>query len=362
MSYNRSARTADGKLFAWGSNDHHQLGIGTMMQSSGSDRVQRTNILAPCAANWVVRNVVAVACGWQNTIAITGPVNLTEGTQSSHEHKVFCWGSNKFGQLGTASEGIDVHCPTAINIYLLAQPYRVQSVSCGWKHSLLVTATGEAFAWGTGRHGELGLGTSILHSVNPTRILTRQMFQQVHCGWQHSVFVSFDGKVSSCGSNKHGQLGTNDSLAPLYSPRLITTTESDEVKSIVVKQISVGWHHCVCITLGNEVLSWGKGSHGQLGIGLDDGAYTPTSILIDPIKHRAISQVACGSEHTLLLTHDGSVYSCGWGEHGNLGHGTTTNEDIPSEILYFQDQQLAVESVRAGGAVSIAIARPRCQI
>ncbi|CCI11565.1 unnamed protein product [Albugo candida] len=96
--------------------------------------------------------------------------------------------------------------------------------------------------------------------------------------------------------------------------------EANGVKELLtIKQISVGWHHCVCITLENKVLSWGKGSHGQLGIGLDDNVSTPTSVLLDSVEHTTISGVACGSEHTLLLTCEGNVYSCGWGEHGNLG-------------------------------------------
>lgn len=142
----------------------------------------------------------------------------------------------------------------------------------------------QAFAWGSGRHGELGLGISTLDVVHPTQIRTKHKYRQVHCGWQHSLFVSVDGKVmsttqinrrkqfklliqvSSCGSNKHGQLGTKANSSAFYSPQSVTTTEANGVKEVLtIKQISVGWHHCVCITLENEVLSWGKGSHGQLG-------------------------------------------------------------------------------------------------
>ena len=30
--------------------------------------------------------------------------------------------------------------------------------------------------------------------------------------------------------------------------------------------------------------------------------------------------VACGSYHTVIVTHDGKVYSCGSNDHGQLGH------------------------------------------
>lgn len=136
----------DGDLFCWGSNDHYQLGIGTMVQSPGIDRGQTMSILVP-SVNPKVRNVVVVACGWQHTIAIADPINLTDNLTTHHESKAFCWGDNKFGQLGILSDSAIVHCPTQINLSSLTQPYRVRSVSCGWKHSLLATATGEV--WNT---------------------------------------------------------------------------------------------------------------------------------------------------------------------------------------------------------------------
>lgn len=33
-----------------------------------------------------------------------------------------------------------------------------------------------------------------------------------------------------------------------------------------------------------------------------------------------IRQAACGSKHTLLLTKDGKIYSCGNNDHGQIGH------------------------------------------
>lgn len=142
VSYVIQAINMDGDLFCWGSNDHYQLGIGTMVQSPGIDRGQTMSILVP-SVNPKVRNVVVVACGWQHTIAIADPINLTDNLTTHHESKAFCWGDNKFGQLGILSDSAIVHCPTQINLSSLTQPYRVRSVSCGWKHSLLATATGE---------------------------------------------------------------------------------------------------------------------------------------------------------------------------------------------------------------------------
>jgi alpha-tubulin suppressor-like RCC1 family protein len=33
----------------------------------------------------------------------------------------------------------------------------------------------------------------------------------------------------------------------------------------------------------------------------------------------AVVMAACGADHTLVLTHDGALWACGWGERGELG-------------------------------------------
>ena len=48
----------------------------------------------------------------------------------------------------------------------------------------------------------------------------------------------------------------------------------------------------------------------------------PTSISFRPVSAREIiKSVECSSCHVLALTNMGSVYSCGDGSHGQLGHG-----------------------------------------
>ena len=59
-------------------------------------------------------------------------------------------------------------------------------------------------------------------------------------------------------------------------------------------------------------------------------------------------QVACGWQHTLCLTQAGSVYSWGYGEEGQLGHGDADDSLKPREIAYFLNNNLRASFVAAG--------------
>ena len=76
---------------------------------------------------------------------------------------------------------------------------------------------------------------------------------------------------------------------------------------------------------GTSVYCWGNTDNGQLGLGKteDDQILIPTEM--KSFSGRCIREIACGSHHTLLLMKDGSVYSFGNNDSGQLGHDKATN-------------------------------------
>jgi len=71
---------------------------------------------------------------------------------------------------------------------------------------------------------------------------------------------------------------------------------------------------------------WGKEDYGMLGIGvtlesLKEGLYRPALITTLLDMGESISQVSCGSWHTLIVSESGKLYGCGRGEYGRLGSG-----------------------------------------
>ncbi|ETV75315.1 hypothetical protein, variant 1 [Aphanomyces astaci] len=326
--------TASGQLYTWGDDSHGQLGRVSSSLSSPL-RVQHVEGLPP---------IQVASCGWWHTVAISQCAD--DSTSSTTSTQVFAWGH---GHPCNHTTGIAFKPNKKVPL-MAAFPssVRITSVSCGWKHSLLATRDGRVFAWGKGRSGELAMGPHVTDVAVPTVVpsLTGQPIRRVCCGWQHSVFLTDLGHVWTSGSNKHGQLGVANSLRGFEPCRALIDD--------VIDDVAVGWHHVVCIGQSGVVYSWGKGDLGQLGSGVFESTSTPQPI---PVGDRTspIVQVASGSEHSLFVTAAGDVYSCGWGEHGNLGHDDTANVASPTKVEYFYARRVRIERCVAAGAVSIAI-------
>lgn len=64
---------------------------------------------------------------------------------------------------------------------------------------------------------------------------------------------------------------------------------------------------------------WGNNSFGQLGLGRKGIQTTPG--YISEFSHTNIKKIVGGEHHTIFLTSEGDVYSCGKNDVGQLGLG-----------------------------------------
>lgn len=260
-----------------------------------------------------------VACGWWSTIAVVAEPESERGDQ------VYSWGANDSCQLGRGDTTTLDDRAVPARLMGFPERLRVASVACGWKHVLLVGGDGGVFSWGTGRHGQLGLGDDVLVADRPQRVaaLDAAGIKRIRCGWEHSLFHAGTGEVYTCGSNRHGQLGIRSQTSAGASKKRQAVPVQVQIECndqpatpLLAEQVDCGWHFALCIlSRSEELVSWGKGSHGQLALGSFENQHLPS--IID-FQHR-VQQIACGSEHVLVVANGGELYSCGWGEHGNLG-------------------------------------------
>lgn len=85
------------------------------------------------------------------------------------------------------------------------------------------------------------------------------------------------------------------------------------------------------ITLSNQLLVWGENSRGQLGNG--NTINQPTPALVAPANWITNGfSLSMGSEHSLAIRSDGSLWSWGLNSQGALGNSKTVNSSSPVQI------------------------------
>ena len=90
-------------------------------------------------------------------------------------------------------------------------------------------------------------------------------------GGFHSAAVGEDGSLFVWGGNWHGQLGTGDTTDRLAPTRVAGLPAP-------VRQVAAGGIHTGIVTEAGDLLMCGKGRHGRLGLGDEDGRTTPTLV------------------------------------------------------------------------------------
>jgi alpha-tubulin suppressor-like RCC1 family protein len=114
------ALTADGRVFAWGSNSFGQLGDGSL-----------TSSLVPVPVDLPAgTRVIAIAAGDYHNLALTS------------DGRLVAWGYNAWGQLG---DGSTADSPVPVPVELPAGT-RVTAIAAGGNHSLVLTAQSSAIA------------------------------------------------------------------------------------------------------------------------------------------------------------------------------------------------------------------------
>lgn len=187
----------DGTVWAWGSNVVGQLGTGATADSNRPVQVPGLD------------DVVAVSAGLYHSLALKA-----DGT-------VRAWGWNVVGAVGTGQSVEIVRRPAPV-VGLSG----VRSLSAGGLHSLAVALDGRVWAWGWNGVGQLGTGSTGDTAWTP--VLARIVgVAAVAAGGYHSLALKSDGSVWSWGWNSFGQLGTGstaDSALPVRLPGLRDAT------------------------------------------------------------------------------------------------------------------------------------------
>ena len=286
----------DGTLWSCGRNDYGQLGLGDTTNRSTFTQV---------ATN--TDDIKLVCCGYYHTFILEN-----DGT-------LWGCGRNDYGQLGL---GDTTNRSTFTQVTTNADD--IKSIYCGGYHTFMLKNDGTLWSTGCNEHGQLGLGDTTNRTTFTQVTTNTDNIKQVYCGgYNYTLILKNNGTLWGCGLNDKGQLGLGSSYYSITTFTEITTNVDN------IKRVYCGSEHN--FMLKNDGTLWGCGwnEYGQLGLGDGSYRYTFTQVTTNTDN---IKQIYCGGTHTLILKNDGTLWSCGWNGHGQLGLGNTTDRTTFTQV------------------------------
>jgi alpha-tubulin suppressor-like RCC1 family protein len=177
---------------------------------------------------------------------------------------LYCWGSNARGQLGTG-EATKTLPPGPVPT---ASPTGFTGVSAGLAHTCGIRTPGRLFCWGLNDEGQLGTGETTMR-VEPTEVTSSAgPFTEVTTGDAHTCALDDAGGVWCFGSNGQGQLGLPDDSVVGTDPTPVLTAHE-------VIDLAAGTEHTCAITRERRIFCWGSNSESQSGDGTNRTGFHP---------------------------------------------------------------------------------------
>lgn len=165
-------------------------------------------------------------------------------------------------------------------------------------------------------------------------------FIAIAAGDFHSLALNSDGTVWAWGRNGEGELGDGSNVVSRLAPVQVSGLTG-------VVAIAAGSNHSLALKSDGSVWGWGTNGSGQLGDGTMANRLTPVQVS----GLTGVEAIAAGFNYSLALLSNGTVRAWGFNFYGALGDGTTTTRLTPVQVVGLT----GVTEVAAGQYHSMAL-------
>ncbi|KAG2387603.1 hypothetical protein C9374_001197 [Naegleria lovaniensis] len=361
--------TNDGKILSFGKNLDGQLGIGERKAI-----FQKDISVAQPQYQFSDETAIDVCCGSNHSVILTNYGNI------------LACGWNEFHQYGT-TVGND-----ASKFSYVEYNNAAQMIRCGNNATIVLSVDNELSMCGTGII-EKGRAFNSLTSLEDfSKLLSSsEHISDIQCGAEHIVVRTSFNSIYVVGQNTYHQLGSSFS----EHRRFVDITKKLPFKRDELLSFACGLYHTLFLCKSGAVYVSGYNGYGQLGIGtlrdsdfelvtdfykydltsvyrqgvlstFDTSMITYTCHVIDNEdksqytidQNEIIKQVYAGSNHSLLVSNLGNIYSFGFGRFGQLNLNTSQDNN-PHVTQMFLPKSMIDTTIFSNSAANITILADR---
>ncbi|HLN94148.1 MAG TPA: T9SS type A sorting domain-containing protein [Flavobacterium sp.] len=286
------ALETNGTLWAWGYNEYGQLGTGTTISVNAPVQIGSDSDWKYIEASTICSYAIK-----------------ENGT-------LWAWGAGLYGSVGNGSNS-NVLAPVQIGT-----DTQWKIVEAGSDHIVALKNNGTLWSWGYNLFGQLGDGTNTNKNA-PVQIGTANDWESVSAGFRHTLAIKTNGTLWSWGENNFGALGDGSTINRNVPAQVGLATDW--------QQVSAGNTVTEAIKENGTLWAWGHNFAGCFGSNSTGDSGSPIPIQIGLATNWQL--VSCGlGPQTLAIKTDGTLWTWGFNNNGQLGIGSLENSDTPIEI------------------------------